>query len=196
MNTRLALAITNAKRGQLSKTSIEHAIAKGQGKSTTGAPLEQVMIEAMLPPSVAAIIECQTENKAKALQDVRTIVIRNGGSLTTTAFFFEKKGKIWFQEQEGIDPDKVMEEAIEAGATDVTTEDSKVVVDTEPSEVMAVCDRLRERLNLQVERADIIYDPKEETAVKLTEEQEEALQRVLDWIETDGSVQNVYINAI
>lgn len=195
MNSRLALAITNAKRGQFSKTSIEQAIAKGQGKSVSGAPLEAVLIEALLPATVAAIIECQTESKAKTLQDIRAIITRNGGTLTPTSFLFDKKGKVLFQEQEGIDPDAAMDEAIVAGATDFAYEDGKLSVETEPSDLAAVSERLRERLKLEVESAEIIYDPKEETAIELTEDQETELQRVLDLIEADTSVQNVYINA-
>lgn len=161
----------------------------------SGAPLEQVTIEAMLPATVAAIIECQTESKAKTLQDVRMLITRNGGQVTPTAFLFEKKGKIWFQEQEGIGVESAMDEAIEAGATDIVTEDGRLVVETEPSDLAAVSEKLQERLKLQIERADIVYDPREDTMVELTEEQEGELQRVLEWIETDSSVQNVYTNA-
>jgi len=196
LNSRLAIAIANAKRGQLSKPSIEHAIAKGQGKSLSGAPLESITIEAMLPATVAAIIECQTENKAKTLQDLRAVITRNGGTLTPTSFLFDRKGKVWFQEREGVDAERAMDEAIEAGATDFASEDGRLVIETEPSDVTAVSDRLCERMQLQIERADIVFDPKEETMVDLSDDQESELQRVLELIEADNSVQNVYTNII
>lgn len=152
------------------------------------------MIEAMFPSNVAAIIECHTESKPRTLQDVRMIVNRNGGSITTTSFFFEKKGKVWFQEKENLSTDDIMEEVIEAGATDYSTQEGQLVVETEPSDVMAVSERLRDRLQLVIERADIVYDAKKETAVSLTEEQEAELQKALEWLEGDVSVQNVYVN--
>jgi transcriptional/translational regulatory protein YebC/TACO1 len=195
LNSRLGIAIANAKRGQLSKTSIEAAIARGQGKSLNGAPLEAVVIEAMLPSTVAAIIECQTESKAKTLQDVRMIITRNGGTVTPTSFFFDKKGKVVFQEQDGIDQDKAMDEAIMAGATDFAFEDGKLFIETEPSEITAVSDKLSESMKLQIERAEIVYDAKEETLVALNEEQGSEVRRVVDLIEADMTVQNVYTNA-
>lgn len=149
----------------------------------------------MLPTTVAAIIECQTESKAKTLQDVRMIITRNGGTVTPTSFLFDKKGKVTFQEQEGIDQDKAMDEAIMAGATDFTFEEGKLSIETEPSEVTAVSTKLSEQLSLQIERADIVYDPKEETLVELDEEQGTELQRVIELIEADPTVQTVYTNA-
>ncbi|KPI41439.1 putative transcriptional regulatory protein [Cyphellophora attinorum] len=181
LNSRLALAITSAKLGQLAKGSIEQAIARGQGKSMTGAPLEQVVIEAMLPANVAAIIECHTENKLRTLQDVRSILTRYGGSTTTTSFFFEKKGKIEFQEQADLDADKIMEEVIEAGAADFSIEEGKLVVDTEPTDM--------------IERAEIVFEAKEDTAVSLSPDQEDGLQNILDLLQDTQSVQNVYVNA-
>lgn len=148
----------------------------------------------MLPATVAAIIECQTESKLKTLQDVKMIIRRNGGTVTPTAFLFDKKGKVCFQAQEKVDADTAMDEAIVAGATDFAFEDGRLSVDTEPSELTAVSEKLRERLELVIESADIVYDPKAETAVELTEEQGMELQRVIDLLEADATVQNVYTN--
>ena len=196
LNTKLALAIANAKRGQLSKTAIEAAIAKGQGKSLSGAPLETVTVECMLPHGVAAIVEYQTESKIRVLQDVRVILNKNGGTVTPTAFLFEKKGRILFQQQDQLGEDEVLDEAIDAGATDVTTEEGRLVVETAPSDVSVVSERLQERLKLQVERAEIIFDPNEESLVELSEDQSAELERVVDLIQEEPSLQNVYVNAI
>jgi transcriptional/translational regulatory protein YebC/TACO1 len=189
------LAIANAKRGQLSKPSIEHAIAAGQGKSVTGAALENLTLEVMLPATVAAIIECQTDNKIRTLHEVRHILTRNGGTLTPTAFLFEKKGKIWFGEKADVGADNIMDEAIEAGATDITTEDGMIVVETEPSDVTAVAAKLQELFKLQIHRSGIIYDANEDTMVELDEKQGEDLQRIIELVEDDPAVQNVYTNA-
>jgi transcriptional/translational regulatory protein YebC/TACO1 len=157
--------------------------------------LETVTVECMLPHGVAAIIEYQTESKNRVLQDVRVILSKNGGTVTPTAFLFEKKGRIWFREQDQLGEDEVLEEAIEAGATEVTTEEGRLVVDTSPSDVSTVADQLQERFKLQVERAEIIFDPNEDSIVELSETQSQEVQRILDRVEEEPSFQSVYINA-
>jgi transcriptional/translational regulatory protein YebC/TACO1 len=194
-NSKLGIAIANAKRGQLGKPGIEAAIAKGQGKSISGAPLESVTVECMLPHGVAAIIEYLTESKLKVLQDVRLILSKNGGSATPTAFLFEKKGRVWLQEKEGLGEDEVLEEAIEAGATDVTTEDGKIVIDTAPSDATAVAEILKEKLKVQIEKTEIVFDPNEDTLVSLDEQQDADVQRIIDMIEEEPSLQELYLNA-
>jgi transcriptional/translational regulatory protein YebC/TACO1 len=200
LNSRLAIAIANAKKGQLSKTSIEHAIAKGQGKSPSGQALENVTIEAMLPHGVAAMIECQTDNKKRTIADIRYIITRAGGNATPTSFLFEKKGRIVFEEQDKVGLDDALEEAIDAGALELTSEDdndTKLVVETPPAEVMEIAQALQARLGLRMEKAEVVYVPNEDSLVTtLSEEQEEEIQNILDALEEDPSFQNVYINAV
>lgn len=195
-NSRLASAIANAKKGQLSKASIEHAIAKGQGKSPTGQSLENVLIEAILPHGVAAMIECQTDNKNRTIQDLRLIISKAGGTVTPTAFLFEKKGRIVFEEQDKLGVDDVLEEAIEAGALDISSEATKLEVETAPADVMDVARRLQDRFGLRAEKAEVVYVPNEDSLVSLTQQQEEELERVLDSIEEDPCVQGLYVNAV
>ena len=149
----------------------------------------------MLPHGVAAIIEYLTDTKMKVLQDVRVIISKAGGSVTPTAFLFEKKGKIWIQEKEGFGEDQILEEAIEAGATDVTSEDGKVVVETAPSDVSAVAEKLVKKLEVHIERFEIVFDPNEDSMVDLSEDQGAEVDRIVDRIEEEPSVQNVFLNA-
>ncbi|KIW76145.1 hypothetical protein Z517_10890 [Fonsecaea pedrosoi CBS 271.37] len=195
MNSRLAHAIAVAKKGQLSKTAIEHAIAKGQGISPSGQALDNVTIEAMLPHGVAAMIECQTDNKARTLTSIRNIITKAGGTVTPTAFMFEKKGRISFEEQEKIGVEDALEDAIEAGALDIAAEENRLVVETEPADVMAVAQKLQSKLGIQVEKAEVVYMPNEDSMVSLSTQQEEEVQAILDSLEEDPSLQNLYINA-
>ncbi|KAL6250049.1 hypothetical protein RBB50_002350 [Rhinocladiella similis] len=200
LNPRLGAAIVAAKKGQLAKSSIEHAILKGQGKSPSGATLENLIIETMLPHGVAALLECQTDNKARTLQDIRLILSRAGAAVTPTAFLFEKKGRITFEGQENkenkIGVDEALEDAIEAGADDVSTdEEGRLVIDTPPEDVMDVAKKLQENLGLRVDKAEVVYDPNEESLVSLTPEQEEEVGKVLEALEEDPSLQNLYVNA-
>lgn len=185
----------NAKRGQLSKTSIEFAIAKGQGKSPSGQALENVTIEAMLPHGVAALIECQTDSKNRTIADVRNIVNRAGGTITPTAFLFEKRGRISFEEQAKVGVDEALEEAIDAGALDITTEENKLVVETPPPEMMEIAQRLQDRLGLRVDKAEVVYVPNEVSMVALSEDRAVEVQNVLDSLEEEPSLQNVFVNA-
>jgi transcriptional/translational regulatory protein YebC/TACO1 len=180
----------------MSKASIEAAIARGQGKSTSGAPLEYLTIEAMLPHSVGAVIECQTEQKMRALQDIRAMIGRRGGTITPTSFLFERKGKVVFEKKEGISSDGVLDQAIEAGATDVDMDEAgRLVVDTEPNQLSAVMQQLTQSLGLKVESSDIIHDPNEDTMVSLKEDDMAEVEDLIAQIEEDPSVQYVYINA-
>ena len=149
----------------------------------------------MLSHGVAAIIEYQTDQKNRVLQDARVIIGKSGGTVTPTAYLFEKKGRICFQEQDKLGEDEVLEEAIEAGATDVATEDGKIVVDTAPEDLSKVAESMKERLKLEIETADIIFDPNEQSLVALSEEQDADLQRTVDLIEDEPCFQSIYLNA-
>ncbi|KAK4916829.1 hypothetical protein LTR66_016987, partial [Elasticomyces elasticus] len=155
-----------------------------------------MLIEAMLPHGVAAMMEFQTENKNRVFGDVRSIVQRAGGSLSPTAFLFEKKGRVWFEPHETIGVDEAMDEAIEAGAEEIAAEEEKLVVDTTPELVTAVSQHLESSLGLKTERTEILYDPNPETQVKLDESQATDLQTVLDAIEDMDDLQELYINAL
>lgn len=196
MNPTLAFAINSAKRAQLSKDQIEKAIAKGQGKSLSGAALDPVFIEAMLPYSVAAILEGQTENKNRILADVKMIVQRSGGALTPTAFSFKKKGKICFKQHDTIGVDEAMDAAIEAGAEEIFDEQGQLVVETAPDMLSAVRQRMEAALGLEVERSHLFYDPKEDSLAELNDEQTSELQAILDQLDELDDLQEVYTNAV
>lgn len=195
LNPHLGYAIANAKRGQLSKESIDKAVAKGQGISTTGAPLDTVLIEAMLPHGVAAIIECLTENKNRILQEVRMVVSRAGGTMAPAVFLFDKKGKIWFDPKDGVGVDEAMDDAIEAGAEEIGMEEDCIVVETAPDMVSAVSTAMKAKLGLEARRTEILYDPKEELIVRLNDEQASKIQSVVDTLEELDDLQELYLNA-
>ncbi|KAL1960033.1 hypothetical protein VTO42DRAFT_205 [Malbranchea cinnamomea] len=195
-NPRLALAIANAKRCGMPKSTIENAIARGQGLSTSGAPLESLTIEAMLPGSVAIVVECLTDQKGRALQEIRHIIKDHGGTTTPTSFLFEKKGKIVFEKKPGLSVDDYLERAIDAGATDLDADsDGRLIVFTEHTDTKKVADVLSASTGLKVESADIIWDPNKDTVVTI--ESEEVLKEVeeaLESIREDPSVQEIYTN--
>ena len=165
-NPQLANIITAAKKQAMPKVSIESAIARGQGRSLTGAALESFTIEAMVPPSVAVIVECQTDSKARTLNELKIAIRQSGGTITPTTHMFDRKGKIVFEASRGSEEEEIFDQAVEAGAIDVQTEeDGKMVVYTEPSHTAAVADKVATSSGLNVQSLDIVWDPKEDMMV-------------------------------
>ncbi|KAF2837011.1 YebC-like protein [Patellaria atrata CBS 101060] len=196
-NPRLALIITNAKKAGFPKASIEAAIARGQGVSASGAALEAVTVEAILPPSVAVIIDCQTDNKLRTLADVKFAVKKSGGTVTPIEYMFEKKGRIVFKQKDGIGVDEILEPASEAGAVDVAEgEQGNVVVYTEVNDTKSTALGLSKDLDLEVESSEIIYDVNEDTKVELEDEESiKPLHEFIDKLEGIHGFSGLYINA-
>ncbi|KAJ5887665.1 hypothetical protein N7495_007706 [Penicillium taxi] len=196
-NPRLTLALSNAKRASLPKTIIEAAILRGQGLSTTGQKLESVTIEAMLLGSVAVVIECQTDQKARLLQDIRHLIKDYGGTVTPTTFLFEKKGRVVMEQREGLDADEYLDQAIESGATDIITDDKdRLIVYTEPFETKRVGEAFSKSSGLTIDELGMFWDPNPDTLVEMKdEEQIKDLQDLLSDLREDNSVQDIYLNA-
>ncbi len=180
-NPRLAALVAIAKKQSVPKATIENAVARGQGISPKGTALESVTVEAIIPPSVATIIECQTDSKARTLADIRNVIKDFGGTVTPTTHLFERRGKLVFEKANGLSESEIFDKAIEAHATDVLVEgDGNVVVYTEPSRTKAAAQRLEKVLGLKVQTSDLVWAPREETKVEVedTEGVEEFLERV------------------
>jgi len=197
-NPRLTLALSNAKRASIPKTVIEAAIARGQGLSVTGQALENLTIEAMFPGSVAAVVECQTDQKARVLQDIRHVIKNYGGTVTPTTFLFEKKGRVAMEKKDGLNADDYLDQAIEAGATDLVMDDKeRLVVFTNPYETKSVGEAFSKLSGLTIEELEIFWDPDPDTLVDVQdEEQIKDLEDLLSSLRDDHTVQDIYMNSI
>ncbi|KAL4884062.1 transcriptional regulator TACO1-like protein [Aspergillus karnatakaensis] len=197
-NPRLTFALSNAKKAGIPKTVIDAAIARGKGVSATGEALEQVTIEAILPHSVAAVIECQTESKARLLQDIRHVIKEAGGTATPTAYLFEKRGRILFEKKDGFSADDCLDQAIEAGAADISSDgQGRILVFTEPSETNSVGEALSKSAGLAIEELEIIWAPNQDTLVELKdEEQIQEIEELLAELRDEPSVRDIYLNTI
>lgn len=194
-NPRLALAISRAKKDGFPKASIEAAIARGQGISPSGAKLESVVIEAMVPPSIAVVVDSQTDNKARTLTELRLIIKQHGGQITPTSYLFDKKGQIFFKAKEGVGIDEILETALEAGAMDIKeAAEGALVVYTEPSATKTISDKLMSEFGLEVESSEIIWDPNTEADLDSADTAENLIT-MLEKLKEDTTVQGVYINA-
>ena len=198
-NGKLVNALAAAKSSGMSKSSIEAAIMRGEGKSATGARLEALLIEAIVGKDkpVAMIVECETENKASALQELRMILKSGGGVQTPTQFFFERRGRVVLARKEGMGVDEVMEALLEEGGViDVySDEERRCIVDTVPDALKAVESTALETLNAQVEKVDIVWQPNKDTTVSgLEDEQAETINQLVDILEEYSGVQRVWTN--
>ena len=176
MNPRLATVISAAKKMGTPKATIEKSIAIGQGISLSGATLENCMVEAMMPPSTALIIECQTDSKKRTLENLRYIIHKAGGSVTPTSHLFERKGRVIFEKSEEIGEVETIDLAIEAGALDVNVSSEEgnkaFIVLTEPTELTEVANALAQSSGLKLKSSDIIWDPKEDLTVNVESSEE------------------------
>jgi len=120
----------------------------------------------VIPPGVGLIVDCETASKARTLQDLRLLVKNYGGNQTPTAYLFQKRGRITFQESgENIGIDEVFGAAMEAGPVENVMEDEegRVVIDTVPEAVKDVEEAVLKELGLEVKRSEVMWCPNEET---------------------------------
>ena len=197
-NTRLASLITSAKRTGFPKASIEAAIARGQGASASGVKLESVVIEAMLPPSVAVVIDCQSDNKIRTLQDIRLLVKQNSGTATPTSYLFTKAGKVTFEAKEGIDAEKALECLLDLDVMDLFEDaEGGIGILTRPDDAPKVIKELQLQFGLQIKSSDIVWKPNGDTMVDSGDETAvQQLNNFVNAVEEVADVQAVYTNAL
>ncbi|KZL67018.1 duf28 domain-containing protein [Colletotrichum incanum] len=196
-NPQLATAVANAKKYGVPKNVIDSAIARGQGRTTSGASLEPLTLEAILPPGVALIIEAETESKARSLQDLKVLIKKHKGTANTATFFFTRLGRVVFEAKEGgPGVDDIMDDAIEAGAEDLEAdEEGNLVVWTQPNMTNAVASGVGPKFGLKLLSSDIIWSANEDTKVKLDEGLEAStLGELLAALQEFPEVQAVYGN--
>ena len=196
MNSRLADVIALARKESIPKEKIDGAIARGQGKSASGASLESVVVEAILPGNVAVIIECETDNRLRTLTAVRLAVKTADGREGPSSYLFSKRGRVVFEPKEGIGEEQALDAALEAGATDVEEDGNGIVVFTEPGETKSVSEAVSSALSLNIKMSDIMWSANQDTKVELVSvEAVAALQGFLDDIEEkESSVHAISMN--
>ena len=192
-NPRLRTAILKARAANMPKDNIERAIKKGTGE-LGGASYEEKLYEGYGPGGVAILVEVLTDNNNRAAANVRNIFSKSGGNLGATgsvAYMFNRKGVIEY-DAEVVSEDEVMDVALEAGADDIVTEDGIITVTTDPANFESVLEVLQgkgyESVSAEVAMVPDMYSAVDnETAAKV--------QKLIDRLEEDDDVQNVYTNA-
>ncbi len=191
-NARLRTAIENAKAQSCPKENIERAIAKGTGE-LEGVDYTEVLYEAYGPGGVALMIQALTDNPTRTVAEVRFKLSKYGGNLgasNSVSFMFDRKGQIYVPTN-GRDEDSVMEQVLEAGAEDLSSDDGQFVVTTAPSDLHAVKQALA-NVGLVATEAELAWLPK--NTVKVEGAAADALIKLLEQIEDLDDVQKVDAN--
>ncbi len=191
MNSRLRLAMQNARAENMPKDNIERAIKKALGGDSDN--YEEIRYEGYGPGGVAMIVEALTDNRNRTASAVRSAFTKNGGALGETgavAFMFDRVGQIVYKPEAGS-VDAVLEAAIEAGADDVKSDADGHVITCAFADLGDVARKLEAALG-EAETVKAVWAP--QTATALDEEKAATMLKLLDILEEDDDVQNVYSN--
>jgi YebC/PmpR family DNA-binding regulatory protein len=193
-NATLRTMYDKAREASVPLDTIERAIKRGTGE-LEGVTYESVTYEGYAPNGVAVIAECLTDNRNRTTSEVKNVFTRNGGSLAepgAVAWQFHRTGMIIVDKTAGVDEDDLMLAALDAGAEDVNDQGDTFEVTTAPSDFTRVRDALGEA-GIPMASADLTMIAT--TAVPLTTEADaRKVLRVLDALEDNDDVQNVYAN--
>jgi YebC/PmpR family DNA-binding regulatory protein len=192
MNSRLRLAVQNARAGNMPWDTIERAIKKASG--TDAENFDPVRYEGYGPGGVAIVVEALTNNRNRTASNVRAIFTKYGGNMGETgsvSFMFAKVGEISYPAAKGT-ADRVMEAAIEAGADDVASDADGHVITCAFESIGEVSAALAKALG-DAESVKIVWKP--QTMTPVDQEKAETLLKLIDAMDDDDDVQNVFTNA-
>lgn len=192
-NSKLYDIVQKAKANNMPNDNITRSIKKASGE-LSAVDYTEITYEGYGIGGSAVIVECLTDNKNRTAGDVRCAFDKNGGSLGQTncvSFMFARKGVVVAENTVNLDEDSAFELAIEAGADDVSVEDGMVDITCETSSLASVRDAVVAK-GLNLVSAEMVWLP--QTMVTLEGENLVKFQRMLDALEDNDDVQNVYHN--
>ncbi len=193
-NSKLKLAIQNAKAINMPNENIARAIKRGTGEVESDM-IEQLTYEGYAPGGVAVMLAIATDNRNRTAADIRHLFAKHNGNLGETgcvAYMFDRVGSITINREDlKTDVDEFMLQAIEAGADDVKEDEEEIEVITSPENFMTVKEALEK--DVKIEEADIIMMPG--NTVDITDEAMAAkVLKLIDALEDHDDVQDVYAN--
>lgn len=192
MNPRLRTALASARAANMPKDNIDRAIKKAQGGDDT-ANYEEVRYEGFGPGGTAIIVEALTDNRNRTVSDVRSYFTKFGGSLGesgSVSFMFERIGLVRYPVSIGTH-DEIFEAAIEAGAENLEIEDEAYEITSAVDSFGTVRDYLVNKYGDPLE-AKVIWRPT--TTASCDEDAAQSLMKLIDMLEDNDDVQNVYSN--
>ena len=194
-NSKLRDVIAKAKANNMPNDNISRSIKKAAGELDT-VSYETINYEGYAPGGIAVIVETITDNRNRTASDIRHCFSKNDGSLGVTGsvgFMFDKKGVIVVEREPGSDEDEMMMTALDAGAEDMKTLDDAFEIYTDPTEFSTVREAL-EKQGLSFLSAEVQMLP-QNTVVPPDAETLDKVQKLLEMLEDNDDVQNVWHNA-
>lgn len=192
-NPKLRDVIAKAKAANMPNDTITRSIKKASG-DLAGVNYEKIVYEGYGPSGVAVIVETLTDNKNRSAGNVRSAFTKGGGNMGATGcvgFMFQEKGEIVI-EREDKDEDEIMMLALDSGAEDFLAEDEVFIITTTPEDFGTVREAL-ESNGLEFLEAAVKMIPDTYTAIN--EDDAKKFQKMLDLLDDDDDVQEVYHNA-
>ncbi len=191
-NSRLRIAIQNAKTANMPKTNIENAIKKASSKDA--ADYKEVVFEGYAPHGIAVLVETATDNNKRTVSHVRLIFSKYGGSMGTSGsvdYMFTRKG-IFKLDGEGIDTEELEFELIDFGLEELKVDEDGVIELYTAFEDYGSLQKALEDKNIEVKESELIRIPGHTTS--LNDEQVEEVIKLIDKMEEDDDVLNVFHN--
>lgn len=193
-NSKLRDVIAKAKASNMPQDTIIRAIKKGAGEMD-GVNYEEIVYEGYGPSGVAVIVKTLTDNKNRTAGNVRAAFTKQGGNLGSTgcvSFMFQSKGQIIIERKDGMDEDEIMMQALDAGAEDFEAQEEVFEITTTVEDFGTVREAL-EGAELEFLSAEITMIP--DTTATVDMETAVKVQKLIDKLEDDDDVQDVYHNA-
>jgi len=192
-NSRLRDAIAKARAANMPNDNIQRSIKRASGELGS-VTYDEVIYEGYGPNGVAVIVEALTDNRNRTASEIRHIFDRSGGSLGATgcvAWMFDRKGVIIVENNDDLDEEALIMDALEAGAEDVEDSDEIIEIFTDPSSFSSVRDALEEGgykfLSAGVEMVA-------QNTVKLSQEEAASVEAMIEKLEENDDAQNVFHN--
>lgn len=192
-NVRLALAVERARAQNMPKDNIERAIKRGTGESKDGTAYEQVIYEGYAPHGIALLMDCVTDNRNRAVAEIRHVLNKNNGSMAeagSVSWQFKRTAYFSFPSK-GVNEDSLFELAVEAGADDVTFEGDTVEI-VGPVEAFKDISESLKSAGITPEEGGMKMIPT--NTIELSVEDTLQVVRVIEALEDLDDVQEVYSN--
>lgn len=193
-NYRLKMAIANAKGVNMPKDKVESAIKRASEKG--GDDMQEVVYEGFAPHGIAIMVETTTDNSTRTVANVRLAFNKNGGSMGNSGsvdFMFTRYGQFVIDAaaMEGKDQEELELELIDAGLESIETGEEETIILSQFEDFGEMSKKL-DSLGIEVKNAELVRIPA--TQVELTEDQEEEVYKVINMLEDDEDVTNVFHN--
>ncbi|NJD21621.1 MAG: YebC/PmpR family DNA-binding transcriptional regulator [Melioribacter sp.] len=192
VNSKLRIAIQNAKSVNMPKDKVEAAIKRATSKDTTG--YQEIIYEGYAPHGIGVVVECATDNPTRTVANVRHHFRKHEGSLGTTgsiAFMFDRKGLFKVPKNSVTDLDNLELELIDFGLDEFSYDDEFIYIYT-PFQEYGNMQKALEEKNIEIKATELQYIPTNYKEV--TEEQRKDVNTLIEALEEDDDVQSVYNN--